>query len=66
MKVENFSINLKRVRLERGLSQKKLGKLLGTSQQSYMKWETGQCSPTLKSVNKIVITLGISLEELFR
>lgn len=66
MKVESFASNLKRLRLELGLTQKVLGKRLGTSQATYQKWETGKMSPTLRILSRIVNVLGIPLEELFK
>lgn len=66
MKVENFSINLKRVRLGRGMTQKQFAEMVGISQQSYQKYESGYLSPTLRTVRKFMKALGISIEELFR
>lgn len=39
-----FPQNLKKLRTSHNLTQKELAEELGTSQQSYMKWETGKTS----------------------
>lgn len=66
MKIENFGFNLKRLRLEAGLTQQELGKKLGTSQATYGKWEIGTVSPTLRSISRIAEVLDVPLEDLFR
>ncbi|MBY5034159.1 helix-turn-helix transcriptional regulator [Streptococcus gallolyticus] len=59
-----FTDNLKKLRLEFGMTQKELAEELGTSQQSYMKWETGKTSPTLKSVEKIAQFFDVPISSL--
>lgn len=59
-----FSQNLKELRTSHNLTQKELAEELGTSQQSYMKWETGKTSPTLRTVEKIAEFFNVPISKL--
>lgn len=59
-----FQDKLKELRTNYGMTQKELAEELGTSQQSYMKWETGKTSPTLKTLNKIAHFFNIPTSSL--
>lgn len=59
-----FEENLKALRLSHNLTQKELAEKLGTSQQSYMKWETGKTSPTLKTIQKIASFFDVPMSKL--
>ncbi|MGT2755443.1 helix-turn-helix domain-containing protein [Streptococcus ovis] len=59
-----FTKNLKELRLKYNLTQKELAETLGTSQQTYMKWETGKMSPTLRTIEKIAEVFDIPISKL--
>lgn len=44
--------NLKKLRIQRGLSQQQLADLLHTSQQSIYKYEKGIAEPNLETLKK--------------
>ena len=48
-----------------GLSQEKLGALLGVSNQAVSKWENGTTAPDIYLLPQIAATLKITLNELF-
>lgn len=57
--------NIKRLRLERGLSQTELAKLAGTTQNTISSLETGQYSPTAYLACLICNALDCKWEECF-
>lgn len=60
----NFGQTLRRIRLERGLSQEDLGKLLGTSKQVISRYENGTRIPKITIAKKYSDILGIPFESL--
>lgn len=59
--------NIKRIRLEKGLTQKQLGERLGKiSQQQIGQWETGKANPKIETLQKIANGLGVSIKELLQ
>lgn len=40
--------------------------MIGTSQATYNKYETGLISPTLRIIGRFVNALGVPVEELFK
>lgn len=57
--------NLKKTRMEKGLSQQDLADLVGVSRNTISSIETGQFSPTAKLALVICIALEKKFEELF-
>lgn len=57
---------IKRLRLEKGLSQKRLAEEAGLSQSFIHSIEVGQKSPTIRSIRKIAKALGVPVEEIIR
>lgn len=58
-------LNLRRLRLARGLSQEALAQLGGWSRVYIARIETGAVqSPTAKTIQKLAELLGVSIEEL--
>ncbi|MCM1285408.1 MAG: helix-turn-helix domain-containing protein [Acetobacter sp.] len=55
---------LKRLRIERGLSQEKLSEALGLSRQSISKWEQGNSSPEIDNIKKLSEYFGVSVESI--
>jgi transcriptional regulator with XRE-family HTH domain len=54
------SENIKRIRKERGLTQKKLGELCGIAEPNIRKYENGKQNPKLETVEKIASALGVT------
>lgn len=52
--------NIKKVRLEKKLSQQKLGEKLGVSQAMIAQYETGRRIPKLETIDKIADALNVS------
>jgi transcriptional regulator with XRE-family HTH domain len=63
MAVEKFGDRLKRLRLERKLTQKKLAEDAGVRQQHIARWEAG-VEPSLPSAVALAKALGTSLDAL--
>lgn len=55
---------IKKIRQEKGLSQKELGEKLGVSQQMIGQWETGKANPKIETKKKIADALNIHLSDL--
>lgn len=56
--------NIKRIRIEEKLTQKKLGELSGMSEAMIRQYELGYRKPKLESVQKIADALNIRLHDL--
>ena len=57
--------NVKKARVEKGLSQQELADMVGVSRNTISSIETGQFSPTAKLALVICIALEKKFEELF-
>lgn len=60
----NFASNLKYLRLQSGMTQEKLGKVLGKDYSTIGKWELGQRSPNMEDIICISEYFNISLQDL--
>lgn len=56
---------IKELRLEQGLSQQNLGKLIGVSQKAIDYWERNVNEPKVSYVILLVRTFNISFDEFF-
>lgn len=61
----SFSQNIKRLRLEKGMTQEQLASLLGVSAQAVSKWETSETYPDGTLLVPIADALNVSLDTLF-
>ena len=52
-------------RKKRGLTQKKLGELLGVSESAVNRYESGKVNPSLEMLEKIAIALTTELKVYF-
>ena len=59
-----FSENLKRIRLEKGMSQQELANRITVCFQSVSKWETGAVSPQVRWVYEIAKVLEVNPKDL--
>lgn len=64
MKDNIFGKRLKELRIESGLSQQKLGEILGFCNQTISFWENGSREPDLDTLVAIAHFFKIPLEEL--
>lgn len=64
MKGNVFGKKLKELRMERGLSQQKLGDILGFCNQTISFWENGSREPDLDTLLQIAHFFEVGLEEL--
>ena len=64
MKDNAFGEKLKELRLEAGLSQRKLGEKLGVCNQTVSFWESGSREPDLDGLLKIAKYFGVSTDYL--
>lgn len=58
--------NIKRIRKERGLTQKELGELLDMTQSAIGQFENDKTSPKTDTIEKIASALGVSPSELMK
>lgn len=61
--MSNFSHKLKSLRIERGITQKKLADSLNVSQNAIYNWENGKREPSIEMIKKIATVLGITIAE---
>ena len=59
-----FAERLKELRTERGLSQRKLAKLIGVSDKAISLWESGENSPSLAIAKVIAQYFKVSIDYL--
>lgn len=66
MNSECFSNNLRRLRLEKGLTQEQLAATLGVSVQSISRWECGNTLPDVMLLPEIAHLYGVTVDDLYR
>ena len=66
MNSELFSQNLRRLRLEKNLTQEQLASSLGVSVQSVSRWECGNTLPDVMLLPEIAKLYGITVDDLYR
>ncbi len=64
MKGNELGIILKELRLEKGISQRKLGEILGVVNQTISFWETGSREPDLDTLVKISKYFNVTIDYL--
>lgn len=60
----SFAENLKKIRLEKQMSQEEFARLLKTSKQNISRYESGAVSPKISTAAKFADLLGCSLSDL--
>ena len=60
----NFANKIKKVRLERNLTQEQLAKLIEVNLRTYKGYENGKTLPRIAVIRKLCIALDISSDEL--
>ena len=66
MNSEIFSRNLRRLRLQKNLTQEQLANLLGVSVQSVSRWECGNTLPDVMLLPQIARLYGVTVDDLYR
>lgn len=66
MKNNIFGKRLKELRIEKGLSQQKLGEIFGFCNQSVSFWESGNREPDLDTLVKIADFFDVAIEDLLK
>lgn len=66
MNSEIFSKNLRRLRLEKNLTQEQLANILGVSVQSVSRWECGNTLPDVMLLPEIARLYGVTVDDLYR
>ncbi len=66
MNHELFSQNLRRLRLEKNLTQEQLANTLGVSVQSVSRWECGNTLPDVMLLPEIARLYGVTVDDLYR
>lgn len=60
----DFGENLRRIRQEKGLTQKELADAITVCHQSVSKWESGQISPQVRWIYELADALKVNPKEL--
>ena len=63
---ELFSQNLRRLRMEKNLTQEQLANILGVSVQSVSRWECGNTLPDVMLLPVIARLYGVTVDDLYR
>lgn len=56
--------NIKRIRKEKGLTQKKLGELCGIAEPTIRKYESDKLNPKIETVDKIASALRVNIVDI--
>ena len=60
----NIAVNIKRLRLQKGITQEAFAKSVNVSRQAISSWETGRTQPDIEMLGVLADSFGISIEEL--
>ena len=60
-----FNINLKNIRMGKGLSQKQIADFLNLSPQSISKWEKGEASPSIEDLPRLAEIFDCDINAFF-
>lgn len=66
MNNETFSRNLRRLRLQKGLTQERLAGILGVSVQSVSRWECGNTLPDVMLLPELAKLYAVTVDDLYR
>lgn len=59
-----FQRNLRAIRKSKGLTQEEVADRMSVTQANYAQLETGQSAPTLNTVERVAVALGVGYEEI--
>ncbi len=60
----NIAVNIKKLRLQKGITQETFAKTVNVSRQAISSWETGRTQPDIEMIGTLADALGVSIEEL--
>lgn len=60
----NIAVNIKRLRLQKGITQEAFAKTVNVSRQAISSWETGRTQPDIEMIGTLADALEVSIEEL--
>ena len=60
----NIAVNIKRLRLQKGITQEAFAKSVNVSRQAISSWETGRTQPDIEMLGVLADSFGVSIEEL--
>lgn len=63
--IQKFTCNLKKYRLEKGLTQEELAQLVGVRRETIIRLEAGKYNPSLKLAIDISRVVEVPIEEIF-
>ena len=66
MNSEHFSRNLRRLRLQKNLTQEQVAAILGLSAQSISRWECSNTLPDVMLLPQIARLYGVTVDDLYR
>ena len=64
--VNNFSINLRKLRLQHNLKQSELADKIGVTQRKVSYWESGKIEPDIRVLMLLSAFFEISIDELIK
>ena len=59
-------MNIKHIRIEKGMNQEQLAEKLEVDRSAVAKWETGEAMPRAEKIPKIAEALNCRIEDLFK
>lgn len=59
-----FSSNLEYLRKQKGMSQNKLGELIGVNQTTVARWEKQEMAPSIDNVEEVANVLNVKLPDM--
>lgn len=62
----SYGNNIRRIRIERGLSQEELAQAVGVTGSAISRWESGQRQPNIEKLKKLSAALGVTVDELLQ
>ncbi|QLL70257.1 helix-turn-helix transcriptional regulator [Lactobacillus sp. 3B(2020)] len=60
-----MAVDLKILRIKKGLSQQEMSKQIGISQATISSWEQGQSIPSGKNIKKLASFFGVNADVIF-
>jgi transcriptional regulator with XRE-family HTH domain len=63
---KKLGVNLKKIRLSKGIRQVKIAKMLGVDRSFVSNIENGKNNPTLSTIANLAKALGVSTNELLK
>ena len=66
MQAKNVSVNLKRIRIARGLTMDKAAKAAGISRMAYHNIEKGRAEPRVSNLQNLANALGVKVFDIVR